>query len=89
MEGFDGYRGCYLLHREEGDQVHIQVLSLWDTLASIRGFAGTEGLTAVVSPTVAGLMSAYDTEVRHDTVVIDTATGHGTKPATRGQGDGS
>ncbi|MEV6766752.1 hypothetical protein AB0N16_40235 [Streptomyces sp. NPDC051105] len=89
MEGFGGYRGCYVLCREEGDQVHIQVLSLWNSLESIREFAGTDALTAVVSPAVEGLMTDYDTEVRHDTVVVDTASGHHAIPATPNQGSGS
>ncbi len=89
MEGFDGYRGCYLLCREEDDQVHIQVLSLWNSLAAIEEFAGTDALTAVVSPAVADLMTDYDTEVRHDTVVVDTITDRDGNPATPNQENGS
>ncbi|MFY4722101.1 hypothetical protein [Streptomyces sp. LaBMicrA B280] len=90
MEGFAGYNGCYLLCRKEGDQVHIQLLSLWDSLASIRGFAGSDESTAVISPAVADLMTEYDTTAGHDTVVVDTVTGRGDGgPATPNQDTGS
>ncbi|CDR18227.1 hypothetical protein GCM10022420_095430 [Streptomyces iranensis] len=89
MEGFPGYRGCYLLHREEDGQAHIQVLSLWNSPAAVEGFAGTDALTAVVSPAVADLMTDYDTQVRHEAVVLQTVTGHGQDPATPTQEDPS
>jgi heme-degrading monooxygenase HmoA len=35
-----GNRGVYILERPEGDVTHFITLTFWDSLDSIRGFAG-------------------------------------------------
>lgn len=35
-----GNRSAWCLHREEGDFVHIEMLTFWDDLDVIKGFAG-------------------------------------------------
>jgi heme-degrading monooxygenase HmoA len=76
MQGISGYQGSYLLSAETGDQIGLQVLTLWDSPAAIRRFSGTESLAAVVSPVVAALLLEYDRTVRHHTVLVDTVTEH-------------
>lgn len=37
-----GNRGVSVLRRVEGDRAHFLLISLWDSMASIRAFAGDE-----------------------------------------------
>ncbi len=37
-----GNRGAWCLHRQEGGIVHIEMLTFWDDLDVIRGFAGDD-----------------------------------------------
>jgi heme-degrading monooxygenase HmoA len=62
-----GYRGVRLLRREmpDGMAVEIVVVTVWDSLAAIRGFAGEEIERAVVHDEAAALLSDFDRTVRH------------------------
>jgi len=37
-----GNRGVYLLRRDDGDRTHFILISLWDSRASIEGYAGPD-----------------------------------------------
>ena len=37
-----GNRGAFVFRRMEGDQAHFLTLSLWDSIESVKQFAGTE-----------------------------------------------
>ncbi len=45
-----GNRGTWLLQRRHGDEVELQVLSLWESEAAIEAFAGVETDKAVYYP---------------------------------------
>jgi heme-degrading monooxygenase HmoA len=72
LERIEGYRGAYLLRRDHDDRVQLQVLTLWDSLEAISGFAGEDLDRAVVEPHAQAVLSAYDTAVTHHAVVVDT-----------------
>ena len=38
----EGNRGAWCLHRLDGDEVHVEMFTLWDDLDAIRRFAGDE-----------------------------------------------
>jgi hypothetical protein len=38
----EGNRGALCLHRLDGDEVHVEMFTLWDDLDAIRRFAGDE-----------------------------------------------
>ena len=38
----EGNRGVYVLRRLDGDQAHFLLISLWDSMAAIRRFAGED-----------------------------------------------
>jgi heme-degrading monooxygenase HmoA len=69
-----GHRGAYLLEREDGDQVVIQVLTLWESFDAIKGFAGPDLAAAVVEPEARAVLDAYDDRVVHHHVVVDTVS---------------
>ena len=72
LQRIDGYRGAYLLRRDHGTHVRLQVLTLWDSLEAIRSFAGANLENAVVEPAVQAALVTYDSTVTHHTVVVDT-----------------
>ncbi len=61
----EGHRGAYLLRRPEDNRVEFLAVTLWDTLDSIRAFAGDKIETAVVEPEARAILSSYDDFVRH------------------------
>ncbi len=64
-----GYRGARLLQRDLRGGTEIVVVSRWESLEVIRGFAGEDIDQAVVHPEAAALFSDYDHSVRHFEVV--------------------
>jgi heme-degrading monooxygenase HmoA len=68
-----GYRGARLLQRtppgHAADAIEIVVVTEWESLDVIRGFAGDEIDRAVVHDEAAALFSDYDKTVRHYEVV--------------------
>lgn len=66
----DGYIGAKLLERETGDSIEIVVITFWQSLDSVRKFAGPDLEKAVVSDDVVSLFLQYDQRVRHYKVVV-------------------
>ena len=60
-----GYRGAYLLRRETPEGTEFLALTLWDSLASIKAFAGADVERAVVEPAARAVLSDFDDFVRH------------------------
>jgi heme-degrading monooxygenase HmoA len=73
LAAVDGYRGVRLLQREmPGEKaIEIVVVTLWESLAVIRGFAGDDIERAVVHDQAAALFTDYDRTVHHFEVVLD------------------
>jgi heme-degrading monooxygenase HmoA len=66
-----GYRGARLLQRDLRGGVEVVVITRWESMAAIRGFAGDEIERAVVHDEAAALFSDYDHTVRHFEVVSE------------------
>jgi hypothetical protein len=60
-----GYRGHHVLRRELGDEVEFVTMTWFDSLASVRGFAGDDYETPVISDTAARLLDHYDPKAKH------------------------
>jgi heme-degrading monooxygenase HmoA len=65
----EGYRGEYLLRRDVEDGVELVVLTLWDSMAAVRRFAGPEPNKAVVEPEARAVLTSFDEFVTHFEVV--------------------
>ena len=65
-----GYKSGTLFRREILDGVEVLVITYWDSLASIRSFAGNDVETAVVADQAAALLNDFDRRVRHYEVVV-------------------
>ena len=49
-EATPGNRGTLLLHRVDGDRAEFLILSFWESLDDVHGFAGEDLTTAVFYP---------------------------------------
>jgi heme-degrading monooxygenase HmoA len=65
----DGHRGAYVLRRAVAEGVEFVVLTLWDSLESIRAFAGDDYERAVVPPQARMSLATYDERAAHYEVV--------------------
>jgi heme-degrading monooxygenase HmoA len=65
-----GYRGARLEQREIEGTMEIVVVSEWESLDVIRGFAGDDIDQAVVHDEAAALLTDYERTVRHFEIVV-------------------
>ena len=72
LQRIRGYRGALLLRRGENEEVEIQVLTFWNSMAAIRQFAGTDPERAVVEDEARAVLKDFDSWVTHSQVVLDT-----------------
>jgi heme-degrading monooxygenase HmoA len=70
LQKVDGYAGATLLKREEAGAVEIIVITQWNSLEAIRGFAGDDLEEAVVADEAAALLTWFDSRVKHYDIVI-------------------
>jgi antibiotic biosynthesis monooxygenase (ABM) superfamily enzyme len=66
-----GYLGADLLRRENGDEVAFVTITRFESLESVRAFAGEDYEQAVVEPEARALLSHFDDRSAHYEVVID------------------
>ena len=64
-----GFTGASILRRDIGEGVEFLVVTQWESIDSIRAFAGSDPDVAVVPDKVRGMMVEYDRTVRHCQVV--------------------
>jgi heme-degrading monooxygenase HmoA len=60
-----GYQGIELLRRECGEEVEFITIMRFDSLNSVREFAGAEYEVAVVPPAARALLSRFDSRSQH------------------------
>jgi heme-degrading monooxygenase HmoA len=61
----DGYQGAMLLERTVAGAVEIVVITYWQSIDAIRGFAGPDLEGAVVADEAAALLVEFDRRVKH------------------------
>ncbi|MBA2519914.1 MAG: antibiotic biosynthesis monooxygenase [Chloroflexia bacterium] len=71
MRRVDGARGGYLLRRDTGDGVEFVTITLFDSMAAIRRFAGDDAEVAVISAEARQLLTRFDDRVAHYEVVAE------------------
>jgi heme-degrading monooxygenase HmoA len=65
LAAIEGHRGARVLQREDGGGVEILVMTFWDSMDSVRRFAGADCHRAVVEPEARAALAQYDESVRH------------------------
>jgi hypothetical protein len=68
LAAIHGYR-VTLLERDRGGVVEVTVITWWNSLESVRAFAGEAVETAVVHDTAARMLVDFDRDVAHHRVV--------------------
>ena len=65
----EGNRGAWCLHRREGDNVHVEMFTLWDDLDAIHRFAGDDLVKAKYYEFDADYLLELEPEVTHFNVI--------------------
>lgn len=60
-----GFRTACLMRRDDGGVVQIHVLTLWESMAAVTGFAGDPPNVAVVEPAARAVLLSFDETVEH------------------------
>jgi heme-degrading monooxygenase HmoA len=66
-----GFRGTQLLRRAVEDGVEFVTLMWFDSMESVRAFAGDDPEVAVVPPAARELLSRFDARSQHYEVRVD------------------
>jgi heme-degrading monooxygenase HmoA len=72
-----GYRGGYVLRSEGKEEVEFVVVNLFESIESVRQFAGADYSTPVFEPEARLLLSRVEPIARHYEVRVSTAAGPG------------
>ena len=65
-----GYLGAELLRRQDGDEIAFITITRFESLESVRTFAGDDYEAAVVEPEARRLLSRFDSLSEHYEIVI-------------------
>jgi heme-degrading monooxygenase HmoA len=60
-----GYRGIQLLRREAGEEVEFVTVMMFDSLESVRAFAGEDYEAAVVPHKARAVLAHFDVRSQH------------------------
>ena len=74
IEKIDGFISASILRRDLPEGVEFLITTEWESLESIRQFAGATYTAAVVPALVEEMMISYDKEVRHYEVNFTTGS---------------
>jgi heme-degrading monooxygenase HmoA len=66
----EGYRGISLVRRDLGHEVEFVTIMWFDSLASVRAFAGDDYEIAVVPPKARAVLARFDARSAHYETVV-------------------
>ena len=72
QKGLTGYRGAQLLKRDLHDCVEFTTIMWFDSIDSVRSFAGDDYQTAHIDPNVQKLLWQYDAKSLHSEVCFSS-----------------
>ena len=61
LKSIAGYEGASLLRRTVDNGVELLAVTLWESMDSIRAFAGADPAMAVVDPEAQAMLTTFDT----------------------------
>jgi heme-degrading monooxygenase HmoA len=65
LKDIPGHRGAYLLRRERDGHVEFLAVTLWESLETIKAFAGPRPEVAIVEPEGRAALSEFDDFATH------------------------
>jgi antibiotic biosynthesis monooxygenase (ABM) superfamily enzyme len=68
-----GFLGADLLRRADGDEIAFVTITRFESLESVRAFAGEDYEQAVIEPKARALLSRHDDRSVHFEVVVEGA----------------
>jgi hypothetical protein len=71
LRSIKGFVGAKVLTRAGEGETELVVATTWDSIDSVKAFAGEDYEQAVVDPVVRELLNRFDDRVTHFTVVLD------------------
>lgn len=73
LRAMTGFRGGYLLRSDNSEATGLRVITMWDSIEAIEGFAGPDATASVVEPEARAALLSFDPVVTHyDVVVADS-----------------
>ncbi len=75
LKAIEGYRGGFVLRSESGDEMEFVVVNLFDSLESVRRFAGEDYCTPIFEPEARRLLSRIEPVAKHYEVRAHTVAG--------------
>jgi hypothetical protein len=70
LRSIDGFVEAKVLTRAGRGETEVVVATTWDSIESVKAFAGNDYEVAVVEPVVRELLNRYDDRVTHFTVAL-------------------
>ena len=64
-----GYKGSYLLRRDGADEVEFITIMLWDSIDTLRGFAGPDYEASIIPEERRQYLSRHDAKAVHYEIV--------------------
>jgi heme-degrading monooxygenase HmoA len=75
LQTIEGYRGGYVLRSDDENEVEFVVVNLFDSLESVRQFAGEDYSTAIFEPEARRLLSRIEPLAKHYEVRSECVAG--------------
>jgi len=69
IEALPGFRGCFLLEKSNNGEVEFLAVTHWQSLESIKAFAGDDVSVAKVEPQARAVLSRFETTATHYEIV--------------------
>jgi heme-degrading monooxygenase HmoA len=83
LRGIEGYRGGYVLRSDGPAESEFVVINLFDSLESVKAFAGADYSTPVFEPEARALLSRIELAGRHYEVRANALSRCCTRPRLR------
>ena len=76
LRSIDGFIEVKVMTRQGRNESEVVVATTWDSIESVKAFAGEDYERAVVEPDVRKLLSRFDERVTHFTVALAARAGN-------------
>jgi heme-degrading monooxygenase HmoA len=72
LKAIEGYRGGYVLRKDEPEEAEFVVINFFDSLDAVKRFAGPDYAVAVFEPEARKLLSRIEPTASHYEVRVST-----------------